>query len=259
MTITSLFCITIMAFAVKRKAGKFSASITFGNHAPNIAKITQDSLILITGSTYLFTVDTPEDQGLIATKIGVKELPLQITSQDGSVQKYRIVNHQGIEKSDGNIISGDRLIVTSQDGKTTRTYHIGIKRMALSGKLSLQQEEVTFNTKRDLTLFFTAGQRSPDATIKIYLPAGIVITPENTTVNVIGRGDVKLKDLPTQSIGRVGSNYKYKKVGDFEILKSAGGGSILLLKHLDLRPANGADLKIVISGVNLPKPREVSF
>ena len=240
-------------------AAKFSAEITFGRKSTHLARITKDSVVIIASSTYLFTVDTPEDGGLVSTKIGVKEFPLQISSLDGSIQQYKILNRDGIAKTDGDIVGGDRLIVTSQDGKTNKTYHIAIQRMALGGQLRLQQQTVTVNAKRDLILYFTAGQRSPNTTVKIYLPAGIEITPDNTTVNVIGRGDVKLKDLATQSIGRVGSNYKYKKVGNFGILKSPDGGSILLFRHLDLRPENGADLKIVIRGVKLNRTGNYPF
>src|SRR5205085_2392212 len=98
-----------------------------------------------------------------------------------------------------------------------------------------------------IVLYFTAGQKSPNTTVRIFLPEGVDITPDNTTVNVIGRGDVKLSGLATQSMGRLGTNCPYKKVGNFSISKNPDGGSILLFNHLDLRPANGADLKITIA------------
>ncbi|WP_448636399.1 hypothetical protein [Pedobacter panaciterrae] len=123
--------------------------------------------------------------------------------------------------------------------------------MAIGGNLQLDEQQITTNTSTNLTLYFTAGQRSPDATVSISLPKGINATLENTTVNVIGRGDVKLKDLSKQSIGRTGNHYSYSKVGSITITSTLKG-QILNFKHLDLRPANGADLKIVISNVNLP-------
>src|SRR4030095_16641461 len=123
--------------------------------------------------------------------------------------------------------------------------------MAIKGSLNLGQKERTINTNSELTLYFTAGQRTPNTTVKVYIPGGITITEDNTTENVIGRGAVKLKDLATQSIGRVGTNYPYHKVGNFAITKLPDGSSLLLFKHLDLRPANGADLAIMISNVNL--------
>jgi len=131
--------------------------------------------------------------------------------------------------------------------------------MAINGRLRLEKKELTVNTHSDLALYFTAGQRTPNATVKVYIPKGITITEDNTTVNVIGRGGVKLRDLAKQSIGRVGSNYPYRKVGNFALTKMPGGTTLLLFKHLDLRPANGEDIAIVISKVNLNKVGEYLF
>jgi len=247
------FCWALTAVA------QSNTEITYGNNAKNIAGITNDSIIVITGSTYSFTVDTPEDKGLVSTKADVKQLPLQLSSKDGSLQTYKILNKEGSEKTEGDIATGDRLVVTTANGKLSKTYNIAVRPMALSGRLTLERDKVTANTTTNLTLYFTAGQRTPNATVRIYLPEGIEVTGDNTTVNVIGRGDVKLKDLATQSMGRLGTNYRYKKVGNFAVTKNPAGGSILLFKHLDLRPANGADLKIVISNVRLTKAGEYSF
>jgi polygalacturonase len=131
--------------------------------------------------------------------------------------------------------------------------------MAIGGELRLEKNKITARTSNNVTLYFTAGQRSPNATVRIYLPEGINVTGDNTTVNVIGRGDVKLKDLATQSMGRLGTNYPYKKVGNFAVSKNPAGGSVLLFKHLDLRPANGPDLKIVIHNVSIKKAGDYSF
>ncbi len=256
-----LFTFIIQAFiapsAIAQKKGSTAEIVS--NHSTYIARITRDSLVVITGSTYSFTVDTPEDKGLVSTKPSLFQLLAQISSKDGSVQDYQVVNKEGIEKNEGNVEPGDRLLVRSQDGKTSKTYHIAVKPMALSGQLQLEKKELTVNTTINLTLYFTAGQRTPNATVNIHIPAGITITDDNTTVNVIGRGDVKLKDLATQSIGRVGTNYPYQKVGNFAITKSANGSSVLLFKHLDLRPANGVDLKIVISNITLKKTGKYLF
>ncbi|WP_084291822.1 endopygalactorunase [Pedobacter nyackensis] len=251
LVMVGLMGITVPVMSNSSKLTAFSSEITFGTRAANIAKITNDSLILIGGSTYRFTVDTPEDKGLVATNITVKDLHAQIRAKDGSNQKYTVLNSNGIAKTEGELVSGDRLVVLAEDGKTSKTYQIKVKTMALSGQLVLQKQTLTANTTTNLTLYFTAGQRSPDATVKIFIPKGIVITPTNTTVNVIGRGDVMLKDLASQSIGRVGTKYSYSKVGEFNLSKVAADGTILSLEHLDLRPSNGADLKIVIAGVKL--------
>jgi polygalacturonase len=249
----TLLCFTIPAITAKSQTHPLCSAITLGKDAKNISRITNDTLVLVTGSTYLFTVDTPEDQGLASTKVDVKDLPQQLAAADGSVQKYTVTDKDGTIKNEGDIITGDRLKVTPLRGASTKTYYISVQRMALSGRLSLAQPKLTADTNHDLTICFTAGQRSPDATVKIHIPAGISVTMDNTTVNVIGRGDVKLSGLATQSIGRVGTKYSYSRVGDVVIAKSAGPGSDLIFRHLDLRPANGADLKIVIAHVNLKK------
>lgn len=254
-----LVCVLLQFLPVKGQKKIANAEITFGPRSPNIARITADSLIVIGGSTYRFTVDTPEDQGLVTTNVNVNELLQQIAAKDGPAQKYAVLNSSGGLKTDGLLVNGDRLQVLSQDGRANKSYQIGVKKMALAGRLVLQQKRVTANTATDLVLYFTAGQRSPDASVKLHLPRGIDINPNHTTVNVIGRGDVKLKDLPTQSIGRVGTKYPYKKVGDFSLSKKTDGSSVLLLEHLDFRPANGADLKLVISGVKLNSPGSYVF
>jgi polygalacturonase len=237
----------------------FTTVIKPATQATHIAAITKDTIVVVTGSTYRFTVDTREDQGLVSTRPTIQQFLLQIVSKDGSAQQYQLTDKARNAKTEGDILTGDQLVVTSQNGKAKKIYHIMLKPMALSGQLSLEQLQITVNTKKDLTLYFTAGQRSPDATVKIYLPPGIHSTMENTTVNVIGRGEVTLQQLTQQSIGRTGTSYSYKKVGAVTITPLPGGGSMLHFSHLDLRPANGADLKIVIRQVSFPKSGNYRF
>jgi polygalacturonase len=250
MTLVTHACAWINLIAQKPVVPKSSAEL-IPNNSTHIGRITKDSIIVITGSTYSFTVDTPEDSELVSTNTTVKQLLSQIKSKDGSAQQYLVTDKDGNKKDEGYLLNGDRLTVTSQDSKSKKTYRIAAVPMALNSQLQLEKKELTVNTNSDLTLYFTAGQRSPNVTVKIFIPEGITITEDNTTVNVIGRGVVKLKNLAIQSIGRVGGNYPYKKVGNFSITKLPDGSSLLLFKHLDLRPANGADLMITISNVNL--------
>jgi polygalacturonase len=252
LTFAGLFC-------AAQGLAQSTAEIVPGPNAAHVGGIAGDTVIVASGSTFLFTVDSPEDQGPVSTTPTVEDLLAQIVAKDGSTQGYRITASNGAEKKTGKIENGDLLAVTSQDGKANKTYSLQAKPLALSGRLTLEHDTITVNTTRDLKLSFTAGQRSPDATVKIFLPAGIRATLENTTVNVIGRGEVTLKGLPTQSIGRVGSAYSYSKVGEVSIDKSPDGGSVLNFKHLDLRPANGADLIIVIRGVKLDKTGAYPF
>lgn len=240
-------------------AQQIATTVTYGSNARHIGLIKADSIIVAKGSTYAFTVDTPEDKGLVSTTATVPQLLSELQAGNGSKQIYKVVDVNNVAKEAGLLETGDRLVVTSQDGKATKTYHIVLRSMALSGQLQLEQERITVNTKRDLALFFTAGQRTPDATVRITVPAGIDVTPDNTTVNVIGRGDVTLRNLPKQSIGRIGTNYSYSKVGEVAISKLKDGRTLLTFSHLDLRPANGADLKLVIRSVGMSKTGSYAF
>jgi polygalacturonase len=208
---------SFIGFAIEAKA-----------QAPHIVRITKDTLVVATGSTYAFTVDTKENEGLVSTKADEKQLLAELAFLRGPGQ-YKLAN-----------------------------YHIAEERKALSPQFRLAQQQITVNTKRNISLFFTAGQRSPQATVRFHIPAGINVTPDNVTVNVIGRGEVLLKDLPNQSIGRTGTKYSYSKVGVADISRSKSG-TTLTLKELDLRPANGEDVIIVIRDVQLSKAGTYAF
>lgn len=236
-----------------------SAEIICSKDAVYIGGINKDTLVVVRGATYSYTVDTPEGEGLVTTGISVKELPSQISAKDGSQQQYSIIDLQGSLKTSGDVFTGDRLIVTASDGKTNKKYYIAVRALAVGGRLQVVQKEITVDTPTDLLLYYTAGQRSPDATVSIYLPPGINATLSNTSVNVIGRGDVALNGLASQSVGRVGAGYPYTRVGDVQIIKQAAGGTMLYFTGLDLRPANGADLKIVIRNTSLPREGKYSF
>ena len=247
-----LFLIMQLAFyPALAKLINSNTAITFGLHSPHIIQISANQLVLVSGSTYRFTVDTPEDKGLVSTRPTVDEILTEITSADGSAQQYQIKDSSNTPKNTGILREGDWLSVTAQDGKTVKKYTITFKKMALGGKLSLLQNQLTQNTNSSLMLSYTAGQRSPNASVQLFFPLGIEPTLNNTSVNVIGRGFVKLSDLEMQPIGRVGSLYSYAKVGNVEITKSAKGASIITFKHLDFRPANGADLLLKIDNVHL--------
>lgn len=259
LSLILLMCIALPTMAVKIKKHRSGTEIDISKSATHIAQIMGDRLVIIAGSTYVFTVDTPEDKGLTSTKISARQLPMQLKSKDGSFQKYKVTNKDGSTKEDGELVNGDQLVVTAEDGKATKTYQIAITPMAVAGHLYLQTEQATVNTSNHLTLYFSAGQRTPNATVQLFLPAGIEVTLNNTTVNVIGRGAVKLKDLATQSIGRVGSAYSYSKVGDVTISSAKDGGSTLTFSNLDLRASNGPDLILSIENVKLNKAGKYAF
>src|SRR5260221_12746276 len=105
-----------------------NTGIGLGTNAAHIASISKDSLVVIAGSMYLFTVDSPGDQGPVPTNPGVKQFVAELRSQDGSVQQYKIANSEGIEKTDEPIVTGDRLKVIAQDGSTTQIYPIVVRK-----------------------------------------------------------------------------------------------------------------------------------
>lgn len=248
--------IAMPVLAQKPNSKKASAEIIADNSV-HIARITNDTIVLVSGSTYSFTVDTHQDSGLVSTTATASQLLREITSKDRSVQQYMIVDAAAVKK-DGVLTTGDQLIVSSADG-STKKYYIVTKRLALNSRLRLEKKACTVNSLTNVTLYFTAGQRTPNATVKIVFPAGFLITKENTWINVIGRGDVLLKNLPLQSIGRVGTKYSYNKVGNFNIDRLKDGKTVLQLTGIDLRPSNGADIKITVKDVRFAKPGSYFF
>lgn len=130
---------------------------------------------------------------------------------------------------------------------------------ALPPVLKTDRKAATLRTAGKLRLDFYAGQRSPMTTVNIRVPAGIEVTPDNTTVNVIGRGEVLLRHLSRQSIGRTGTNYSYNKVGEVEIRREGARGTLLVFKELDLRPDNGPDIRLCFSGISLPSTGDYTF
>ncbi|MBA4198124.1 MAG: endopygalactorunase [Chitinophaga sp.] len=250
---TLLAGIPFTNLCAEKLSGSSVTVITAAVDAVQVIRISSDTIVLVKGSTFRFTTDTPEDKGRVSTSPGFIELISQLRASDGSKQQYLLLDKFGNTKKDSIVETGDQLKVIAEDGISARRYYINLMPAALNGRLELQQFAITANTKKDIKLFYTAGQRSPDAIVHIYIPSGINVTMNNTTVNVIGRGAVPLGGLATQSIGRTGTHYSYLKVGEVNIKKSADGSSVITFSHLDLRPANGADLVICIQDVTLPR------
>src|SRR5258706_764180 len=143
------------AIPQKNNTAGFTGDIVPDN-STHIGKITADSIVVITGSTYSFTVDTHPDSGQVSTRTTVSQLLSQVKSKNASIQHYTITNGDGIEKKEGELLAGDRLIVSSADGKIKKTYFIGIVPMAISGRLLLDKHALTTNTHSGLTIDFTA-------------------------------------------------------------------------------------------------------
>lgn len=216
-------------------------------------QLTRDSLLLFSGTTYRYTVDTPENEGLVSTLPSVAELKEQLAASGSGT--YRLFASNGQEKLEGTPVSGDYLQSSSK-----KRLPLGVRKGALPPKIVLHRTSFTVKTAGILTLDFYAGQRSPMTTVIIRVPEGIDVTLDNTTVNIIGRGEVILRDLPRQSIGRTGTNYSYNKVGEVEIRKDERkGGTLLVFKNLDFRPSNGPDLRLSFRGVVIPEKGSYVF
>src|SRR5690349_1158035 len=72
-----------------------STTITAARNARHIVRITSDSIIIVKGNTYAFTVDTPEDQGLVSTTPTAAILLSEVGSKIGSDQLYRFMSRDG--------------------------------------------------------------------------------------------------------------------------------------------------------------------
>lgn len=214
-------------------------------------RIISDSLLVTKGVTYKYTVDTPEGEGFVSTTPLIGDILTDLTSITG--ERYRLVNFAGDVKCDSCIPeTGDCLQRLSLGGKVKKDYVVVQKEEALAPKLILGNDSIIAGVGVDLSIDIYAGQRTPDATVCILFPMEVSVTADNVTVDVIGRGPVVLRNLSKQSIGRVGANYPYSMVGKSEIMPQGRYGTLLKLTGLDLRPSNGADVRLVIKGVNLP-------
>jgi polygalacturonase len=221
--------------------------------------ISEDTLYVASGTTYSYTVDTPEGAGLVSTVLSADRLAEQIRLNGGSVRHVAITERDGQTPRTGELKTGDLLWITAEKEKSPKKYVVQLRSMAVGGILEFGRNEATAGLLDDMVVRFTAGQRTPDATVRIFIPEGIHVSKEDVWVNVIGRGSVQLNDLDHQSVGRVGTDYSCSKVGTAQLEKSAKGEICLVFRHLDLRPSNGADLEIILKNVTFPKAGEYRF
>lgn len=240
-------------------AGFFLAfSLTLSAQTSPAWRLTSDSLTLCSGQTYRYTVDTPEGEGLVSTLPAVTEL-LQGLGREGDAL-WRLTDSEGCRRDSGFPQLGDRLErISSATGRVERRYGVDIRQAALPGVLRLQREALTAGVAQDVTLDFFAGQRSPLVEVEIRVPAGIDVTLDNVEVDVIGRGAVLLRHLPQQSIGRTGTNYPYRRVGEASLHSLAAGGTLIRLTGLDLRPSNGPDIRLRMKGISVSAPGTYHF
>lgn len=243
----------------------FISNLSFGKKstfkesafAPNVLFISDNRLILSSSATYNYTVDTPEGDGLVSTGLKVEDLKTQLTSSNHTSYEYSVIDKNNVQKTSGLFETGD-VIKINQNGKEIRM-NVEVQKRALAPTLSIVNNRITKSSKQEIELHFTAGQRSPSTTIQLHIPKEIIVTLDNTTVDVIGRGEVLLRDLGNQSIGRTGTNYSYTNVGEVKIIKEKDGSSIIEFSNIDLRPHNGIDLVLKIKDVSIDKKGSYNF
>ncbi|ULT41991.1 hypothetical protein KRR40_46900 [Niabella defluvii] len=138
-----------------------------------ISRQSSNTIYLVTGTTYLFDVDTPENGGLKSTTPSVKDLlsDLSRNSLIGSIlTPGGLTKKRRYDCFRGSVTGSFQ----RRDGKK---YLIDLRREALKGMLHIEHEQRTFDTKEDLVINYTTGQRSPNTTIVITLPRGLQQVP----------------------------------------------------------------------------------
>ena len=218
---------------------KFSNSLLETiNPAENVVGLSNTEIYISNAETFSYSVDTQEGAGLVATIPTVKKLLSQIAVKNKS-NTIEVYNNNEQKAESEFVEDGDELQFPKGKKLTIR-----LVKKALNGALSLENSRATLSVKQEIVLNFKAGQRSPDINFELRIPKGIKVKPENIFVNIIGRGEVLLADLEKQSVGRVGSNYPYNKVGLSKIESLTDGSSNIRLSGLDLRPNNGTDIRL---------------
>lgn len=109
-----------------------------------------------------------------------------------------------------------------------------------------------------VTLRYQPAQLGFMDAVEITIPKGISVTGTNTYVDIIGRGEVLLDSLRTQSVGRHGNKSAMTSVGSYSISKS-GDGRLLTLRNIDLRPANTPAITLRFTSVSLKKGKASAF
>ena len=76
----------------------FCTTVTNAQH---IVRSDSDSIVVVTGSTYRFSVDTPEDSGLVSTATTVQDLlreirgfQMRVTDSSGKEKKRRGIGYR---------------------------------------------------------------------------------------------------------------------------------------------------------------------
>ncbi|MFD1629391.1 glycosyl hydrolase family 28-related protein [Pseudopedobacter beijingensis] len=209
------------------------------NPAVNIIGISSTTIKVSNAETFSYSVDTKDGEGKISTIPTIKAFLSQVKGRGLFVYRNGKKQETLSIVEDGDVLqfpNGKKLLIKLEKG-------------ALNGILSIVNPQISQSEKQEIVLNFKAGQRSPNASFELVIPKGIQVKAENIYVNIIGRGEVLLANLDKQSIGRVGTNYSYSKVGTSKIEKQTDGSQLIKLNALDLRPDNGIDVQLKLKDV----------
>ena len=122
-----------------------------------------DTLLIYSGLTRQFSVDTPSEDGLTSTRIPEGELKEELSAR-------------GIPWP----------------------VHVREVHTALPPELTIAQTAISVGVPQRIDIHFTAGQRTPSAQVEFTIPPEVRFAPERLSVNIIGRGD-----CPVGSLGNV--------------------------------------------------------
>ncbi|RAJ87968.1 polygalacturonase [Chitinophaga dinghuensis] len=207
----------------------------------NFAGFHQDTITVSYGQTYAYTVDTKQNEGLINTGVDAKGFMQQLMERD---------NRSHFKLTDSN-----HLRLDWETGAVSH-YYLQWKEKALTGTLVVPTNTLRANALTDLQFSFTAGQRTPNATVIFEIPASLPFNPDSIQVNILGRGVMLLSQLATTSSGRSGKGYPYPYIGKGSVVKREKITQIIL-QHLDLRAQNGVDVALFIPGVHTPEAHKI--
>ncbi len=202
----------------------------------NFAGIKHDTITIAYGQTYAYTADTKANEGLVSTSVDANGFMQQLAKRD-TISKFQLIdsNHLQINWRTGAV----------------KKYYLQWKEMALTGKLVVNPETTCAKSAGGIHLSFTAGQRSPNATVIFEISNKLKFNPDSIRVNVLGRGTVLLSKLAVTSSGRSGKDYPYPFIGEGKVIHGAKQYQIML-HHLDLRADNGGDVELYLPSVQNP-------
>ncbi|MGE4485695.1 MAG: S-layer homology domain-containing protein, partial [Oscillospiraceae bacterium] len=121
---------TVAADAVKDVAQNGNALTTFTLTVTAASTVT-DIAVKGGSETVVTAIDNTLATLTVANATEVAGLTGAIESTDGSTQTYAVTDSSDVSKTTGALVTGDKLVVTAEDGSTTATYAITVEAAVL--------------------------------------------------------------------------------------------------------------------------------